>query len=165
MTCRVRWVVVGAMAMLLALWWPVPGTRLSAVELRCFWRAPSFTLGWMHSVEKELWQEQYVREGDRLVLMRSRFKTFGAGVPSDGLPVTGESGFVTYALRRELPQLDWVVSRAVNSTLWIEGVSLPVHLWLPDYTEVLIQPVHAPLWTMLKKDFCDEQRNKQRNAG
>ncbi|WP_243387170.1 DUF1850 domain-containing protein [Bacillus kexueae] len=39
------------------------------------------SMKWLHSVEKEEWEETYSVTEDELVLKSTRFKTFGAGVP------------------------------------------------------------------------------------
>ncbi|MCM2972163.1 DUF1850 domain-containing protein [Larsenimonas suaedae] len=44
----------------------------------------TFQMRWRHSVEKEVWYETYRREHAALMLDQTRFKTFGAGVPSQG---------------------------------------------------------------------------------
>ncbi|ERJ19123.1 hypothetical protein SSPSH_001962 [Salinisphaera shabanensis E1L3A] len=40
-----------------------------------------FSLAWMHSVEKENWVETFRIDDGSIVLVSTRFKTFGAGVP------------------------------------------------------------------------------------
>ncbi|MGM8214999.1 DUF1850 domain-containing protein [Bacillaceae bacterium W0354] len=42
-----------------------------------------FSIRWIHSVEKEEWEEYFVFKKDELVIQKTRFKTFGAGVPND----------------------------------------------------------------------------------
>ncbi|MFK3960136.1 DUF1850 domain-containing protein [Guptibacillus hwajinpoensis] len=46
-------------------------------------RASEFSLKWKHSVEKEEWEEFFVLKDTEIFLTDTRFKTFGAGVPSD----------------------------------------------------------------------------------
>ncbi len=41
-----------------------------------------FTLRWRHSVELEDWEERFVVHGESILVDSTRFKTFGAGVPS-----------------------------------------------------------------------------------
>ncbi|WP_408009764.1 DUF1850 domain-containing protein [Pseudalkalibacillus sp. A8] len=43
----------------------------------------SFTIQWRHSVEKELWEEFFKIKENRIYIDGTRFKTFGAGVPSN----------------------------------------------------------------------------------
>ena len=49
-----------------------------------------FSIRWTHSVENEEWEEFFKVEEGQIVLDSTRFKTFGAGVPSD----TGEDTFI-----------------------------------------------------------------------
>jgi hypothetical protein len=42
----------------------------------------SFSIQWRHSVEKELWEEFFTIKVDQIYIEETRFKTFGAGVPS-----------------------------------------------------------------------------------
>lgn len=47
------------------------------------WQGTAFTLRWMHSVEKEDWEEWYaVTDDGAIEITGTRFKTFGAGVPA-----------------------------------------------------------------------------------
>lgn len=47
------------------------------------WEGTTFTLRWMHSVEKEDWEEWFkVTDAGAIEITGTRFKTFGAGVPS-----------------------------------------------------------------------------------
>ncbi len=43
----------------------------------------SFTIQWRHSVEKELWEEFFQVKENLIYIDGTRFKTFGAGVPSN----------------------------------------------------------------------------------
>ncbi|MFC7062394.1 DUF1850 domain-containing protein [Halobacillus seohaensis] len=42
-----------------------------------------FRVRWQHSVEKESWEEMFVLQDGLIELTGTRFKTFGAGVPSN----------------------------------------------------------------------------------
>ncbi|WP_110601242.1 DUF1850 domain-containing protein [Salinicola lusitanus] len=60
------------------------------------WQGTTFTIRWMHSVEKEDWEEWFrVTDADAIEITGTRFKTFGAGVPSDaGTETHLEDGWV-----------------------------------------------------------------------
>ncbi|MEF2071338.1 DUF1850 domain-containing protein [Consotaella aegiceratis] len=66
--------------------------------VQVFWTAPGerFTLSWIHSVEKEAWEETFRIDGEGAIsVVATRFKTFGAGVPSDVGTITRlEDGWV-----------------------------------------------------------------------
>jgi hypothetical protein len=60
------------------------------------WEGTRFTLRWMHSVEKEDWEEWFeVTASGAIELTGTRFKTFGAGVPAAaGKTTTLDDGWV-----------------------------------------------------------------------
>ncbi len=49
-----------------------------------------FRIRWKHSVEKEEWEEMFELSEGSISLTGTRFKTFGAGVPSD----TGDETYI-----------------------------------------------------------------------
>ncbi|MER0239250.1 DUF1850 domain-containing protein [Fulvimarina sp. MAC8] len=55
-----------------------------------------FTLSWEHSVEREAWEETFrITETGAIEIHSTRFKTYGAGVPSEGAETTRiEDGWV-----------------------------------------------------------------------
>ncbi|MDY8109163.1 DUF1850 domain-containing protein [Fulvimarina sp. 2208YS6-2-32] len=55
-----------------------------------------FTLGWVHSVEEEAWEETFrIGAAGAIEIHATRFKTYGAGVPSEGAETTRiEDGWV-----------------------------------------------------------------------
>jgi hypothetical protein len=54
-----------------------------------------FSLAWTHSVEKENWVETFGIDDHAIVLISTRFKTFGAGVPANaGRDTRFENGWV-----------------------------------------------------------------------
>src|SRR5699024_11353970 len=61
----------------------IPVIEIIVDEKTYFVRDTSFTLSWIHSVEKEPWYEIYKRKNSHLILTETYFKTFGAGVPSN----------------------------------------------------------------------------------
>ncbi|WP_377891027.1 DUF1850 domain-containing protein [Alkalihalobacillus sp. R86527] len=73
-------------AIVLALLLAVPKNVLMVEEedkvIDVFLTADTFSVRWEHSVEKEEWEEYFQKEGSELILTHTRFKTFGAGVPS-----------------------------------------------------------------------------------
>ena len=64
---------------------------LVAGALRATIPAASFTVEWLHSVEKTRWEEQYRVEAGRLVLAQARIEASGAGMdpPPDARLVDG----------------------------------------------------------------------------
>lgn len=158
-------VVSTALLLLVTGWnWPVSGTALTLGEQRCFFRSPHFTTHWIHSVEKEAWQENYLRQDRNFVLTSTRFKTFGAGTPYDGHQTLDGKGYVVRPVNRLLPELYWVVSRQVDSALLIEGKTWPLAQWTENHTVAHLRPATRSLGSLFfGKDYCYEQLRK--NSG
>ncbi|GAB2720932.1 DUF1850 domain-containing protein [Halomonas garicola] len=79
--------LVAAAIMAAALAWPLPWLTVhDGGDLRYAFpggEGARFTLRWMHSVEKEDWEEWFeVGKSGAIMLTGTRFKTFGAGVPA-----------------------------------------------------------------------------------
>ncbi len=150
---------------LAALLWPVDSIGLSVAGQTCSLPDSGFALQWQHSVEKEDWREDYRRSGSKLLLTRSRFKTYGAGTPSDGNLHGGSSGLVDYQVNRLLNELDWVVSGNVQSTLWINQQAWPVHAWFDDYTVLGFRVRRTPFGQILLMDSCHDLFRQGHNPG
>ena len=71
---------------------PIASLQISSTDFQCVLTEQSFTLQWIHSVEKELWQEHYQTANQQLLLSTSHFKTFGAGTPSNEGTITSKAG-------------------------------------------------------------------------
>lgn len=82
-------------------------------------KAETFELHWIHSVEHEEWYEIYeVHEGD-LLLTKTYFKTFGAGVPTDSEepPKITDDGFVEFTVNDTYSELYMNVSENVKTKI------------------------------------------------
>lgn len=153
---------VGLLLIGLVAWlcWPVAVTQLTlnaTQPIVCRFSAQTWRLTWLHSVEKTPWSETYQRQGQQLRLISTEFKSFGAGTPSSGTLLPAPPGYVAYAVNVDLPELNWVVSRRVRSSLWLGEQAWPLFEWVPDYTEAHFVSTSAPRWRTLTKDFCHEQ--------
>lgn len=123
--------------------WPLPAAEVSLPGSRCY--LPSeFTLQWRHSVERQLWREDYRSDGKTLHLTRTQMQTFGAGMPADGLPEQADTGFVAQKSSLKLPQLNWALSRNMQGEIRFGGRIWHAAEALPDYSEILIAPVFRP---------------------
>lgn len=141
---------------LIVFFWPTTIMVAGVNGQLCRLPDSGFALQWQHSVEKENWREDYRRQGNQLLLVRSRFKTYGAGTPNNGVLQAGDSGLIDYRLNRLLDELNWVVSSNVQSTLWIQGQAWPVHALLDDYSTLDVHVRRLPLWRYLLMDSCNE---------
>ncbi|TAA71684.1 DUF1850 domain-containing protein [Planococcus salinarum] len=115
-------------------------------EEQYFLTEDEFTLKWIHSVEKEEWLEMYERDGDRLLLTETVFKTFGAGVPSDGEIISAEDGFVHMRINRHLPEMNLTVSENAQTTIMTENKTIPLYELTDDYEFVSISIQRIPIW-------------------
>lgn len=92
------------------------------------------TLRWTHSIEKTLWEEDYRREGERLLLTEARIRGTGAGMePPEGARL--DNGVWRYtpplpplprvALRHSpyvAPYIVCVAERCQPLTDWLPGL-------------------------------------------
>lgn len=114
-----------------------------------------FTLRWMHSVEKEDWEEWFrVTASGAIELTGTRFKTFGAGVPAAaGKTTTLDNGWVVMTgIERVVDPLAVQAAAAEHYRMRyrIGPVSHTFALSRDDPPPVLTFSVQrAPLWQIL----------------
>lgn len=94
--------------------------------------APTFTLSWIHSVEKTAWEEDYRLRPGGLELVEARIRGTGAGMePPEGAVLRGG----VYHYRPTLPVLPELVLADAgvvpDRVLCVEGRCRPLHAWLP----------------------------------
>ncbi|MBI0426812.1 DUF1850 domain-containing protein [Psychrobacter sp. NG27] len=129
----------------------------------CYFVEPDFQLRWIHSVEKQWWEEQYQRidesgtEKGALLLTTTYFEAFGAGTPStEMLAPIQKPGYLGYQINEKLPNLNWVVSRLTKGEIDYGNHRFLIHQWVPDYSEVVIMPKTYGLIDRFNKDFCHD---------
>lgn len=108
-----------------------------------------FEIGWIHSVEKEPWFETFIRRGNKLYLVETKFKTFGAGTPSAGEVISSDDGFVHMKLDEEVVELNLAVSDNAKTTLYTETSEVKLYERVDDYEVVVITVEKIPLWRLL----------------
>lgn len=95
------------------------------------------TYGWVHSLERIPWTEDYIILGSgRLLLKRITIPAFGAGIPHDKGKVTRiENGIIVMdEIHEEFERIDWIHSRSaldyimLNGEIVLHGEDLPHHL-------------------------------------
>lgn len=113
----------------------------------------TFTISWIHSVEKEEWNEIYIiNDEGTLTLTETYFKTFGAGVPVDGEIIPSNDGYVHMKIMRQMDSLTLVVSENVQTTLYSGDKKVPLYkLAEKDYEEINISVKSIHLWELLQK--------------
>lgn len=77
--------------------------------------AGSFSLSWIHSVEKTEWVEHWQAEGNRLALVSAHVKGSGAGVDLPPDAVWEDGGWTYHPALSPLPQLSLAASGATTS--------------------------------------------------
>ncbi|MEN6668913.1 DUF1850 domain-containing protein [Psychrobacter sp. B38] len=140
---------------------PVVEVRVKSVDDAsdkvCYFDQPNFQLRWIHSVEKQWWEEQYQRQDDGLLLTTTYFEAFGAGTPStETLAPVQKPGYLGYQINEKLPNLNWVVSRLTKGEIDYGNHRFLIHQWVPDYSEVVIMPKAYGFIDRFKKDLCHE---------
>ena len=166
---RLWWVTSAAAiaALVLFILWAI-FSRQSVIEIRvggvadsdslvCYFVEPNFQLRWIHSVEKQWWEEQYLREEEGLLLTNTYFQAFGAGTPStENVAPIKKQGYVGYQINQRFPHLNWVVSRLTQGEIDYAGQRILIHQLVPDYSEVTIMPKAYSPTDRFNKDFCHE---------
>lgn len=139
--------------LLFLLFFQVPFIQLKTAEETYLLNTDTFTLSWIHSVEKEKWHEIYVREGKDLVLTETYFKTFGAGVPSEGKVIKVEDGYVHMEINRKIDEINIVVSNNVKTTLDTKNQVIPLYDLVEDYNEINISVKYIHLWELFGRRY------------
>ncbi|WP_110654867.1 DUF1850 domain-containing protein [Salinicola halimionae] len=115
------------------------------------WQGTTFTLRWMHSVEKEDWEEWFaVTADDAIEITGTRFKTFGAGAPSHaGTETHLEDGWVVMTgIDRVVDPL--AVQAAVEEHYRLIFAGHTVPLARGDPPRILTFSIlRVPLWQVL----------------
>jgi hypothetical protein len=148
------WIGGGVLLLPLFLFFiKVPVTVFAFDEKTYYLKEEQFRLSWIHSVEKEEWQEVYERKKKELLLTETLFKTFGAGVPADAKDVSRENGFVHMTIERKYPELYLTISENVKTSITVPGKHVPLYKLTHDYETVHIYIDNISLWTYLRGDF------------
>lgn len=125
-----------------------------------YFHEKSFDLSWIHSVEKEEWIEHYVVEKDVLLLHRTSFKTFGAGVPSDAEQVELKDGFVVMTINQPYEELNLTISEYVDTTITIGDEQFKLYHFGEPYETVLIKVEELSVWHFLRGNFYEQREHE-----
>jgi hypothetical protein len=114
-------------------------------------------LSFVHSVNRRPVYDTLRLEADRLVIVRSRFDSFGAGMPEtstqDGTLTVSKDGWLEWTVNRPVPEVTVRVGRVADHTLHYRGRELR----LSDFSEpgsALTLRVRKSPWLYLMKDRC-----------
>lgn len=136
--------------LLLVILFPIRFIQLSLPQQTLFVQEQRFDIHWVHSVEKEEWIESYEVKNNHLTLTHTAFKTYGAGVPSDGIVQDKNDGYVHMTINREMEEILLVVSDVVKMTVQFEEQEIPLYELVNDYEEVHIKDRWLPWWFIFK---------------
>lgn len=135
---------------------PILSLQVISANFQCALTSPNFKLQWIHSVEKELWQESYKVADKQLMLTTTQFKTFGAGTPSNGIVIPSKDGWLNYQVGLFLPDINWIISRNVESTILTKQGIWRIYQKFDDYAEIHIQVIQVPRWRYFTQESCDD---------
>lgn len=124
----------------------VPVVQLNFDQEIYYVKEDTFQIEWIHSVEKEEWGEVYERKGRSIVLTETYFKTFGAGMPSDGEVVDSKEGYVQMKIDRPMKEINLVVSNNVQTTIETENGKTHLYELTDDQDNVHISVQSIHLW-------------------
>lgn len=136
--------------LLLFVAFPLRFVEITLPNSTLFIYEKTFDVQWIHSVEKEEWIESYKVNSDKFILTSTAFKTFGAGVPSDGVVEIRDDGFVHMNINREMDDILLVVSDVVKTTIYFDTNEILLYELVDDYEEVLLESKLLPWWNILK---------------
>jgi hypothetical protein len=103
----------------------------------------TFTIKWIHSVEKTPWRETYqLTDEGELLLIETAFQSFGAGVPHQKGTMTVEDGEVVIRdINEQLSVFRWIHSQNVdfeleiNDAIVFDAEDLPHHERMEIFVE------------------------------
>lgn len=133
----------------------IPTIQVDFAGGRFYVTSTSFEIGWIHSVEKEPWFETYERNGRTLTLTTTKFKTFGAGVPSSDEVIEADDGFIHMTIQERLEEINLAVSRNVRTTLYTKNNEIPLYELVDDYDSVVIHVENVAIWNLLRGETVD----------
>jgi hypothetical protein len=116
-----------------------------------------FVIAFVHSVNRRPVYDTLRVEEDRLVIVKSRFDAFGAGMPeastSEGTLAVAADGWLEWTVNRPVPELTVRVGRVADHILHLKSREIR----LADLSEpgtALTFRVHKARWLDLMKGRC-----------
>jgi hypothetical protein len=116
-----------------------------------------FVLSFVHSVNRRPVYDTWRVEADHLVIVKSRFDTFGAGMPetttSEGILAIAPDGWLEWTVNRAVPDVTVRVGRVADHTLHFKNREIR----LADIAEpgtALTLRVRKSHWLDLMKGRC-----------
>jgi hypothetical protein len=156
----VFWLLAGAAAAIGFIgYWPLFSVlrishHLSGRILYCarMQTGEEFVLVYTHSVNRRPVYDTLRVAGDHLVIVGSRFDSFGAGMPdgSDGQLSVAPDGWLAYRVERPTPEVVVRVGRVAEHTLRIKGQELALTQLAPPGSPLRLQAACVPIVDLIK---------------
>jgi hypothetical protein len=83
-----------------------------------------FVLSFIHSVNKRPVFDTLRMEGNQLLIVKSRFDSFGAGMPEGSQ--MGQDGWLEWVVNRPVPEVTLFVGWVANHSLRVKGREIPL---------------------------------------
>jgi len=116
-----------------------------------------FVIAFVHSVNRRPVYDTLRAEKDRLVIVKSRFDAFGAGMPESSTPEgtlsVAPDGWLEWTVHRPVPEVTVRVGRVADHTLHLKGREIR----LSDLSEpgsALTFRVRSARWLDVMKGRC-----------
>lgn len=100
------------------------------------------THSWVHSIERSRWTDSYRVDDEALMLVRTEFAEYGAGMPMDEGEVSIQDGQVVIdGIDRPFEAIRWIHSHRVDYRIGVDGdTDLIDARELPDNEPLELRP-------------------------
>jgi hypothetical protein len=124
-------------------------------------RGEEFTLSFVHSVNKRPVYDTFRVEDDQLVIVTSRFDSFGAGMPESsteqGTIHVDRDGWLQWTINRPVPEIRFFVGWVAQHTLHLKGQKFLLTDWVDPGTSLSVRTRKAS-WYEIWKGRCYGER-------
>lgn len=111
-----------------------------------------FILSFVHSVNRRPVYDTLRVEGDHLLIVKSRFDSFGAGMPEisteTGKLQFDKDGWLVWTANRPVPEVNLFVGRVANHSLSLKGREMTLADLVEPGTSLLIKAYKASFFEM-----------------
>jgi len=113
-----------------------------------------FTLSFIHSVNKRPVRDTLRVEGNHLLIVKSRYDSFGAGMPEtsteNGTLQFDRDGWLVWMVNRPVPEVNLFVGRVANHSLSLKGREIALADLAEPGTSLSIRTRKASLFEIWK---------------
>jgi hypothetical protein len=117
-------------------------------------RGEEFVLSFVHSVNKRPVYETFRVEDDHLVIVASRFESFGAGMPEssteEGTIQVDRDGWLLWTVNRPVPEVKVFVGWVAHHTLHLKGHRFLLTDWVDPGTALSLRVRKASYYELWK---------------